>query len=358
MKLYEILVENVMSNSGGLGPWTQEQIDDAISNVQKTAVFKEMLTHFSFTSSARQLKNGTLQFDNPKNLELAHYMRCPLNISAKGGVRANRGSASRPEMHKLQGHEVPLDSTDLCKSYEAMLGKLLTYVKKAGRRKELETKRAPGDVEKVDRLQKVYKMANSGDGVFKTREEIELYLEALSIPISEVTIHPDLSIDVRKSNVKIGDTQKITSGRLPVTFNKIGGSFTCLIPLKTLEGCPNMVDGDYSVNCSITKIDRKIECKRLFWNSNRLKTLEGIHKFVKAEELHFAHLAKIPPPLLGLLFYKKLDVKNVWNGKHPYEKALGIIENFVNKDARSGKEKIYDCQAALIEADLGDFAKL
>lgn len=117
--------------------------------------------------------------------------------------------------------------------------------------------------------------------MLKTKEEITEWLHANTSlsDESEITINPDLTVDVDGSIKVQYFGMALSSTTFPVKFGEITGSFDCSsIKLSSLRGSPNQVNGDFdcgdnllsSLEGAPQQVDGRFHC-----NWNQLTSLEG-----------------------------------------------------------------------------------
>lgn len=117
--------------------------------------------------------------------------------------------------------------------------------------------------------------------MLKTKEEITEWLHANTSlsDESEITINPDLTIDVDGSIRVQYFGLALSSTTFPVKFGEITGSFDCSsIKLRSLIGSPNRVNGDFDCGdnllSSLEGAPKQVD-GRFLCNWNQLASLEG-----------------------------------------------------------------------------------
>jgi hypothetical protein len=122
---------------------------------------------------------------------------------------------------------------------------------------------------------KPYKIFESASPNFPTTREGVIEV-CRKYKIENYTINDDLSIDVN-GDVEL-DSKNLEY--LPLKFNYIGGGFYCPynVELKSLEGCPQTVNGDFY--CYYNKLKSLEGCPQtvngdFYCFNNNLKTLKG-----------------------------------------------------------------------------------
>jgi hypothetical protein len=80
----------------------------------------------------------------------------------------------------------------------------------------------------------------------RTARHVKEVLTLLSVPVEYITVHPDLSVSSRQS-VILGSLGE-GSTELPIQFKKVSGNFYCSSDMRTLQGCPEEVTGDFITN--------------------------------------------------------------------------------------------------------------
>jgi len=122
---------------------------------------------------------------------------------------------------------------------------------------------------------KPYKIFESASPNFPTTREGVIEV-CRKYKIENYTINDDLSIDVN-GDVEL-DSKNLKY--LPLKFNYIGGGFYCPynVELKSLEGCPQTVNGDFY--CYYNKLKSLEGCPQtvngdFYCFNNNLKTLKG-----------------------------------------------------------------------------------
>lgn len=82
---------------------------------------------------------------------------------------------------------------------------------------------------------------------FKTRETVERWMDSITTKGylgAKYTINDDLTVDVTEMSIKL-TKQDLINGRIPVQFNRTLDFYCNEIGLKSLKGCPRIVDGDF-----------------------------------------------------------------------------------------------------------------
>lgn len=163
-----------------------------------------------------------------------------------------------------------------------------------------------------------------------------------------------------------------SGSKLRVKFKETA-SFSIRGPLRTLEGCPEIVHSDFRVDSdnltSFQYAPRIINGDAVF-SGLHLQSLEGISDII--DEIHgtISLSLHIKSGGLGLVLIKGLisihgpnplshdmhggeqgSWKNGWN--KPWEAAVKIINPYLGRP-----NDIFECQNELIEAGLEEFAKL
>ena len=123
-------------------------------------------------------------------------------------------------------------------------------------------------------------------------------------------------------------TEKTSSEPWPGYFNCFNNQLT------SLEGAPSSVDGNF--NCS----------------NNQLTSLTGIHKILKQMNgTFYADDNPIKSNVIGLLLVKGCKEVELDNKQ---------VEEIMNRHLKSpfGNLRVLECQSEMLDADLGEWAKL
>ena len=209
--------------------------------------------------------------------------------------------------------------------------------------------------------------------MFKTKKEILDWINLVeskrkqghTIWASEVTINPDLTIDV-EGNVDIQLQPALlvnTKGgtALPVQFNRVSGNLLIYHNnLTTLRGSPPWVGNMFGMgdnNIKTLEYAPKHVGAQFISEGNPL-SMKNVHKYVD----YIGKSISIPkslsePNILGLMKIEGLVQAKMWPPPHlgatPLSQALDII----NKHLK-GDRSVLKAQRDLLKAGLKEFAKL
>jgi hypothetical protein len=136
----------------------------------------------------------------------------------------------------------------------------------------------------------------------------------------------------------------------------VGGDFRCSYnKLTSLEGAPASVGVDFYCSYNqLTSLEGAPASVGGYFNcsSNQLTSLEGIHKILKMMNGTFYVLNNpIKSNVIGLLLVKgckKVELDNTQ------------VEEIMNRHLQSpfGHKRVLECQSEMLDAGLGDWAKL
>ena len=165
-----------------------------------------------------------------------------------------------------------------------------------------------------------------------------------------------------------GQTGKLTKIPDGIKFNRTKSFSIADNALETLEGCPSFVDGDF--NCQNNKlksfegVPSVIKRDGLF-GGNLFESLHNIHEHIKRVDgsLYFVsqysymkRSCPIKSSVLGLLLIKGLQTVILTDARDELDdlyKVQEIINVYLKKP-----DQLMECQNALIDAGLEEFAKL
>lgn len=156
---------------------------------------------------------------------------------------------------------------------------------------------------------------------------------------------------------------------------RVQGDFTAAYNhgIKSFEHSPNLVSGDFEMNdCRITSLaGLKIKAKSVDLNDNQITSLRNIHEHIETESLYI-NFNPIASNVLGLFKIKGLktleaffnptntdddDLSYMLDGRNKMAEARVIVEQMFNKFGATNRGLI-ECQEALLDADLEEFAHL
>lgn len=165
-----------------------------------------------------------------------------------------------------------------------------------------------------------------------------------------------------------GETGKLTKIPDGIKFNKTESFSIADNALETLDGCPSFVDGDF--NCQNNKLKSfegapSIITSDGLFGGNLFDSLHNIHEHIKQVDgsLYFVsqysymkRSCPIKSSVLGLLRIKGLQTVTLTDARDKSDdlyKVQEIINTYLKKP-----DQLMECQDALIDAGLEEFAKL
>jgi hypothetical protein len=185
---------------------------------------------------------------------------------------------------------------------------------------------------------------------------------------SDGTVNLKQYVSFEPRTTKRGETDKLTKIPDGIKFNQTESFSIADNALETFEGCPSHVDGDF--NCQNNKLKSfegapaVIKSDGLF-GGNLFESLHDIHKHIKQVDgsLYFVsqysymkRSCPIKSAVLGLLQIKGLQTVTLTDTRdkeHELYKVQEIINTFLKTP-----DKMLECQDALIDAGLEEYAKL
>ena len=141
----------------------------------------------------------------------------------------------------------------------------------------------------------------------------------------------------------------------------VNGDFSCsyCTSIKSLQFSPREVHGDFdAVMCCLSSLDfcPEIVIGNFSVVANKLESLENIHKNIKQIDSVFDCSGNpIKSHMLGLLCIKGLQ-KVLCDRKNIMHEPVQIINKYLEQPM--SKQRMFDCQAELIDAGFAEYAKL
>lgn len=406
MKLIEVISNTPVYEREDDGTWkfSNAEIAKAIEEFQQKATFEQLLKYVNFTSTPRQLKNGTLQFTHKFYHE--HGKPMVFTIHSNGVLRRYGNRPSRIASIKIELTKNLLDNFIL------MADEFIKYLKKNYPKTEHKVPE-PGDflndraqIEKWLQAHKVinYKLRGTplfGDIVYVDVDEVRIQdKKLLNIPIRFGTVRNFICSRNQLDSLD-GVVQKVTGSfycgsnniksleSIADALTSVTHDFDCARnqiesieylkikkltglfdvghnKLKSLKGAPDHV---VNLSCNenqLTSLEHSPSVERTLWCSgNNITTFHDVHKHVKsAGDLRAGSRDRkhdtVKEAVLGLLLISGLRKVSIqFEGglpKRGKDKVGTILNKFLPNNR--GKEAVFEAQQELIDANLEAFAKL
>lgn len=148
--------------------------------------------------------------------------------------------------------------------------------------------------------------------------------------------------------------------KLPIMFNKVGGSFNCAMNyLTTLEGSPKIINESFycgfnlltSLEGGPIHVGEDYKCD----GNNELNSLDGLPQTI-GKGLYLGYRKDLPMlKILGVRNLKKLYLKSIYINDEP---LITPINDIINKYLGQGRIGVLQCAAELTRAGFKGNARL
>ncbi|MGI0076579.1 MAG: hypothetical protein ACREAU_04130 [Nitrosopumilaceae archaeon] len=174
----------------------------------------------------------------------------------------------------------------------------------------------------------------------------------------EYTITPEGIVNFP---VMVMAAKRKLKGEFPFQFGEVGSFDASLNELTSLKGAPHTVRGFFNVhNNKLSSLEYapKVVGDSFACHGNSHMLFHNAHKYIK--DLHIGGTlfigSEIVSHILGIMRIGSMGELKVFD--FGINKNLDHAVKIINTHLGSGRRNIHDCQEELIEAGLGEYAKL